>query len=1015
MPLPEFWNETFDTRIVSDRTFIDVQNALEFLGQNNRRKREGWRPFDAFLKKQGLDIDLHFLKAKDCHRQYLSVEAFLSLLFGGQCLQDSNSTLSEHERQRANNRIYELRSGCVQTLTRIENGDPNEVVRPIPREEGNNDDVGNAVIMPHELEDAHARPNVTVKSKEILSTSELKAREDGRRNRDDTNTKSASRTLRNRVRSQEQELARISRTIHNGGKLEFCLALGLSVSDTRKRLITDHGEGWDGRLSVTDVIDVLKNITVQKCGRNMCLYDIIVKFHSAERHHITAGEILMLVDTKSVHEMISYLRERLPGFLASERETRRLKSKMNDGMKVLEPRMTATGMSINPMRLRQCLLYLYHWLGAEEWWRLFGDASKLGREQTTIMGLTCINNSQILREVKIHSPMEVWMTNIFFLKDTRANIEANLGPEGGELGEFIKAMKRMGHHIFLSADSMFCDALFGGNLGPTTVSGWNMFMNMTKDEKGNIDPTTGRRSTLMYTLNRTNETKFLPIDEDHVGIDPNHAVSRIVEKLIKLVVHAVSDIAAQLPRKEGKQMRAQSLRNLVANIADRDVHRGKEGVFTLRFDDNDELKDFTLNTTSAEVILAPPYEFGSENNYPDILDNVIPDTPYLRPIPQEMVDLLNLEDDVLTYKQLIQMTHRHMWGMYKLLTLDPVKLRDNSNTGSTFEGDYEFGLSADQISEYRDHADKFHRLFCFVYDASKLTPYMMKLIDVIPLLLEKFPFHSTMRLATEAGEHRHYLNMTYYYQHTLRGGGINRPTVLKSLFQWQWRCLNHRIQQGPRAISEAFDDFVKDQLGVVLNDHTVSSDEEPLVQVDNDEANDNQLNSNTEDQLQFDEESTDQQHSGSPIASTEPPNDVQHATIARTSQPTFRFQIIVICGRLRMSREAIAAHVQNLGGNIWTSQLPDERIPVNGLIISSQQECNRDPSCIVHNLAEGFRRGWAIVSESYIEDCAKRGFDVGVENYFLDTSKLSDAPQKVLQSLRVLPPPGDIAKNQQKR
>ena len=353
MPLPEFWNETFDTRIVSDRTFIDVQNALEFLGQNNRRKREGWRPFDAFLKKQGLDIDLHFLKAKDCHRQYLSVEAFLSLLFGGQCLQDSNSTLSEHERQRANNRIYELRSGCVQTLTRIENGDPNEVVRPIPREEGNNDDVGNAVIMPHELEDAHARPNVTVKSKEILSTSELKAREDGRRNRDDTNTKSASRTLRNRVRSQEQELARISRTIHNGGKLEFCLALGLSVSDTRKRLITDHGEGWDGRLSVTDVIDVLKNITVQKCGRNMCLYDIIVKFHSAERHHITAGEILMLVDTKSVHEMISYLRERLPGFLASERETRRLKSKMNDGMKVLEPRMTATGMSINPMRLWQ--------------------------------------------------------------------------------------------------------------------------------------------------------------------------------------------------------------------------------------------------------------------------------------------------------------------------------------------------------------------------------------------------------------------------------------------------------------------------------------------------------------------------------------------------------------------------------------------------------------------------------------------------------------------------------------
>ena len=195
----------------------------------------------------------------------------------------------------------------------------------------------------------------------------------------------------------------------------------------------------------------------------------------------------------------------------------------------------------------------------------------------------------------------------------------------------------------------------------------------------------------------------------------------------------------------------------------------------------------------------------------------------------------------------------------------------------------------------------------------------------------------------------------------------------------------------------------------------VSSDEEPLVQVDNDNANDTQLGSVIEDQLQVNKETTGTQHSGSLTDSTDLPSDVPQATIARTSQPTFRYQIIVICGRLKMSREEIAAHVQNLGGNIWTSQLPDERIPVNGLIISSQLECNREPRCIVHNLAEGFRRGWAIVSESYIEDCAKQGFDVGVENYLLDTSKLSDAPQKVLQSLRVLPPPGDIAKNQEKR
>ena len=141
-----------------------------------------------------------------------------------------------------------------------------------------------------------------------------------------------------------------------------------------------------------------------------------------------------------------------------------------------------------------------------------------------------------------------------------------------------------------------------------------------------------------------------------------------------------------------------------------------------RFDDNDELRDFTLNTTTAEVILAPPREFGPDANYQDILDNVIPNTPYPRPLQRDLVSLLDIEDQVLTYKMIIQMTHGYMWEMYKLLTMDPVKLKDGSNPGSTVEGDYEFGLSADQIEEYRDHADKCHRLFCFIYDATELTP-----------------------------------------------------------------------------------------------------------------------------------------------------------------------------------------------------------------------------------------------------------------------------------------------------
>ena len=447
----------------------------------------------------------------------------------------------------------------------------------------------------------------------FVSTVNLNAKENDRRE-GDAESRNYSKTLRKRVRSQESEIAKITRTIHNGGKADFCLAFSLSVSSNKNKRPANEDDGnWDGRLSVDDLIEILKIIQVSKQTN---LYESLVKCHSAKQFHINAEEILKMCDTKNTEDVIKYLRKRLPGFLAPERETKRLKSSMNRCMNVLDPKMTATGMSINPMKLHQCLLYLYHWLEQEEWWRLFGDASKLGREQTTLIGLTLINNCQALQGVKWHSPKEVWTTNLFFLKDSRANVEANLGRAGGELGDFLGAMKQLSNHVYLSADSMFCDAIFGGKLGPTTNSGWNMFMNMSKSEKGNFDQVTGRRSTMMLSLNRSNEEKLLPIDEDHVGVDPNHAVSRIVEKLIKLVVSSIDDIASNLPARAGKQMRAESLRNLIANIADRDVHRGKEGVFTLRFDDNDKLKDFTLNTTTAEVILAPPCEFGPRYRLP---------------------------------------------------------------------------------------------------------------------------------------------------------------------------------------------------------------------------------------------------------------------------------------------------------------------------------------------------------------------------------------------------------------
>ena len=56
------------------------------------------------------------------------------------------------------------------------------------------------------------------------------------------------------------------------------------------------------------------------------------------------------------------------------------------------------------------------------------------------------------------------------------------------------------------------------------------------------------------------------------------------------------------------------------------MHRGKQGAFTLQFDERGQLRDFTLNTNTAEVILASPGDFGIDTTFPDILEGVLNDS-----------------------------------------------------------------------------------------------------------------------------------------------------------------------------------------------------------------------------------------------------------------------------------------------------------------------------------------------------------------------------------------------------
>ena len=104
---------------------------------------------------------------------------------------------------------------------------------------------------------------------------------------------------------------------------------------------------------------------------------------------------------------------------------------------IMQPKRTATGYRIEPSRLIECLQFLYHWLPKEQWWHLYGDGRKYGKKDTVMMALSNINNVQMLHGVKFQSPKEVWPIHVFHQKDSRLNLELNVGDGHGGPGSLF--------------------------------------------------------------------------------------------------------------------------------------------------------------------------------------------------------------------------------------------------------------------------------------------------------------------------------------------------------------------------------------------------------------------------------------------------------------------------------------------------------------------------------------------------------------------------------------------------
>ena len=135
-------------------------------------------------------------------------------------------------------------------------------------------------------------------------------------------------------------------------------------------------------------------------------------------------------------------------------------------------------------------------------------------------------------------------------------------------------------------------------------------------------------------------------------------------------------------------------------------------------------------------------------------------------------------------------------------TSESLYLLPGSSPGSQTAADYRFGLLDEEIQGYSRLADLHHGLVLLRYGSSRLYPYLMTRVDIVPTLLKELPFHSLFRGSTEGGEHCH------YHAHSSRGGGWHKEEPILSLFKWSYRRLREKIEQQDK--SGDFLTFVQD-------------------------------------------------------------------------------------------------------------------------------------------------------------------------------------------------------------
>ena len=303
-----------------------------------------------------------------------------------------------------------------------------------------------------------------------------------------------SRPLARRCKAQEAIHKEVAESIHHGSKEDFLLGFARTASHKAKDVSTD----WDGKLSAQDVIEIAKNAYCPTTKKTT--YDIMTCDHAVERFHLDKTYLLNVQDNMNSTEFACDLRRRIPGLLDSAYSVDQLKKVLKKEFSVvLQPQRTATGWRIEPGRLHQYLKYVYPWIPEKEYWRVYGDARTYGKQKSVLVAFGNLNDEQLLNNVQIQSPKEIWPLSTFYFQDSRLNLELNLAGEesagysSGWLNQWIGEIKNCCHKMYLTGDSMFLDAIADPKLDPKSESGISIYNYETTATKGDVCEDTGLR------------------------------------------------------------------------------------------------------------------------------------------------------------------------------------------------------------------------------------------------------------------------------------------------------------------------------------------------------------------------------------------------------------------------------------------------------------------------------------------------------------------------------------------